>query len=98
MGIGKRHSDIHLCLVKTACVRIYYRVSTSLNKICTLTCCCQSLSCRPLMTWLYYVTMSHIGLIWSHVSVCMSTCEEPKCTISWCNKVLYYIVLYFMNA
>ena len=30
--IGKWHLGIQLCLVKTACVRISYRVSTSLNK------------------------------------------------------------------
>jgi len=33
-----------LCLVNTACVRIYYGVSTSLNGVSTLTCCCQGLS------------------------------------------------------
>ena len=44
LEIGKWHLDIQLCLINTACVRIYYRVSMSLNKICTLTCCCQSLS------------------------------------------------------
>ena len=36
LNIGEWHLDIQLCLVNTACVIIHYRMSTSLNNICTL--------------------------------------------------------------